>query len=211
MRGDGRNLVIKTAVWILCLAPLAWLLWLGGSGALSPDPGKALVDGLGLWALRLLLVVLLLRPLREATGVVAFIRVRRLFGLFVWFYATLHLLGASFYIIGWSWPQLATALQERTYVVIGALAWLLLLPLAVTSTRAAQRRLGLQWRRLHRLIYPAALLVCVHFLWLVRSDYREPGVYTAIVIALLAWRLWPGRHLRQRWSARREARGKVGL
>lgn len=180
---------IKLAVWLLALMPLVWSLWLGLDNRLGPDPGKALVDSFGLWALRLLLITLALRPLREITGVVAFIRVRRLIGLFAWFYATLHFAAGMFYVVGWSLPELMRALNEKTYIVLGALAWLLLVPLGLTSNQWAQRRLGRNWRKLHRLIYLLTLLACLHFIWLVRSDYWQPALYSSIAVLLLVWRL----------------------
>ncbi|HEY3699268.1 MAG TPA: ferric reductase-like transmembrane domain-containing protein [Spongiibacteraceae bacterium] len=179
---------IKLIIWIASLTPLSWLLYLGVNNQLGPDPGKALVDGLGLWALRLLLITLLLRPLREVTGNVVFIRVRRLIGLFCWFYATLHFAAGLFYVIGYSWAEITKAFSERTYIILGLLAWLLLLPLGITSNRWAQRRLGRRWARLHRAIYLIAVLACLHFIWLVRSDYWQPALYFFLLMVLLAWR-----------------------
>ena len=180
---------VKTLIWIAALSPLSWLLYEGFSNQLGPDPGKALVNGLGLWALRLLLITLSLRPLRDITGQSVFIRVRRLVGLFCWFYATLHFAASLFYVIGFSWPELLKAFSEKTYIILGLLAWLLLVPLGVTSNRWAQRRLKRRWLVLHRTIYVIVILGCLHFLWLVRSDYWEPGLYLVMALVLLAWRL----------------------
>jgi sulfoxide reductase heme-binding subunit YedZ len=183
-------IAIKFAIWLLALSPLGWLIYTGTQNQLGPDPGKEVVDTLGLWALRLLLITLALRPLRELTGKAMFLRVRRLLGLFSWFYASLHLLAGFFYVIGWSWPELVRALDERTYILLGMLAWLLMVPLGLTSNRWAQRKMGHNWRRLHQLIYPLAILACLHFIWLVRSDYWEPALYATILAILLLWR-WP--------------------
>jgi sulfoxide reductase heme-binding subunit YedZ len=192
---------IKSGIWLLALSPLAWLVYAGAQNQLGPDPGKALVDNLGLWALRFLLITLAMRPLRDITGKSVFIQVRRLLGLFCWFYATLHLLAGFFYVIGFSWPEFLQALSERTYIILGMLAWLLLLPLGLTSNRWAQRKLGRRWRRLHQLIYPLAVLACLHFIWLVRSDYWQPALYTTILFVLLLWR-WPSlERFRLRQSA----------
>jgi sulfoxide reductase heme-binding subunit YedZ len=180
---------LKIAVWIACLSPLAWTFWLAAQSQLGPDPGKALTDGFGLWALRLLLIVLLLRPLRDWTGKPQFVQVRRLVSLFAWFYATLHFAAGLFYVIGWSWADLLKAFDERRYITLGLLAWILMLPLGLTSNRVAQRRLGLQWRKLHRLVYPLAILACLHFVWLVREDYRQPAIYSGLLFILLLWRL----------------------
>lgn len=180
---------LKMCLWALLLAPLGWLLYLGAINDLGPDPGKALVEGLGLWSLRILLLTLLMRPLRDITGSALFIRVRRLIGLFAWFYATLHFAAGIFYVIGYSWADLLKAFSERTYIILGLLAWLLLVPLGVTSNRWTQRRMGRRWVSLHRLIYPLSILACLHFIWLVRSDYRQPALYALFLVALLAWRL----------------------
>lgn len=180
---------IKIGIWIVCLLPLFWLLWLATQAQLGPDPGKALTDNFGLWALRFLLVALLLRPLRELTGKHQFVQVRRLVSLFAWFYATLHFAAGSFYVIGWSWDDLLVAFDERRYITLGLLAWLLMLPLGLTSNRWSQRKLGLRWRKLHRLVYPLAILACLHFIWLVRDDFRQPFLYAALLVVLLVWRV----------------------
>ena len=180
---------IKIAIWIACLSPLVFLIYLAATQQLGPDPGKALTDNLGLWALRLLLVVLLLRPLRELTGMPQFVQVRRLVSLFVWFYASAHFMAGMFYVIGWSWLDLLKAFDERRYITLGILAWVLMLPLGLTSNRWAQRKLGTRWRKLHRLVYPLAILACLHFIWLVREDYWQPFLYSAILILLLVWRI----------------------
>jgi len=179
----------KAVIWLLALCPLAWLVWSAAQSQLGPDPGESVVLFTGLWALRLLLVTLMLRPLRELTGKPVFVQVRRLVGLFAWFYATLHLLSAFFYIVGWSWAEIEVALVERTYITLGMAAWLLMLPLALTSTHWAQRKLGRRWRQLHKLIYPCALFACIHFIWLIRADYLEPISYLALLVVLLVWRI----------------------
>lgn len=180
--------IIKGLIWLFALLPLGWNLWLGFNNQLGPDPGKALVDSFGLWSLRLLLITLALRPLRELSGNAVFIRVRRLVGLFTWFYATLHFGAGMFYVVGWSLPELIAAVGEKTYIVLGIFAWLLLLPLGLTSSRWAQRKLGRSWRKLHQIIYPIAILVCLHFIWLVRSDYWQPALYATVLAILLVWR-----------------------
>lgn len=180
---------IKVAIWVACLSPLIWLLWLATQAQLGPDPGKALTDNFGLWALRFLLIALLLRPLRELTGKPQFVQVRRLISLFAWFYASLHFAAGLFYVIGWSWTELLKAFDERGYITLGLLAWCLMLPLGLTSNRWAQRRLGVRWRELHRLVYPLAILACLHFIWLVRDDYRQPALYGISLAVLLCWRV----------------------
>lgn len=180
--------VVKLFVWLTALTPLSWMSYLALNNQLGPDPGKALVDGLGLWALRLLLITLLLRPLRDITHQSIFVRVRRLVGLFCWFYATLHFAAGIFYVIGSSWLDLLKALSEKTYIMLGLLAWLLLVLLGVTSNRWSQRRFGRRWAELHRWIYLIVVLACLHFVWLVRSDYWQPAVYCVFALILLLWR-----------------------
>jgi sulfoxide reductase heme-binding subunit YedZ len=184
---------VKFFIWLASLTPLSWLLYLGLNNQLGPDPGKALVDGLGLWALRFLLLTLSLRPLRDITHQLIFMRVRRLIGLFCWFYATLHFAAGIFYVIGYSWPDLLKAFSEKTYIVLGLLAWVLLVPLGVTSNRWAQRRLKQRWAKLHRAIYLIVVFACLHFIWLVRSDYWQPAMYSVLAIIVLAWRFPPLR------------------
>lgn len=182
-------ILFKVAIWLAALTPLGWMIYQGLSDQLGPDPGKAFVDGLGLWTLRLLLITLLLRPLRDITNKSVFIRVRRLVGLFCWFYATLHFAASIFYVIGYSWADLIKAFTDKAYIALGLSAWLLLLPLGVTSNRWSQRRLGRRWARLHRAIYWVVVLGCLHFVWLVRSDYGEALFYCACSVLLLCWRV----------------------
>ena len=199
---------IKAAIWCLALAPLVWLLLLGFDNRLGPDPGKALVDGLGLWALRFLLITLALRPLRDLSGRREFIQIRRLLGLFAFFYATLHLGSGVLYVIGFSIADLLLALRERTYIVLGFAAWLLMVPLALTSNRWSQRWLGRRWVLLHRFIYPLAILACLHFIWLVRSDYGQAFFYGALLALLLLWRLLILRRAWRAWLSFRRFRSE---
>lgn len=180
---------IKLIIWLVALLPLSWMVYAGLNNQLGPDPGKALVDGLGLWALRFLLVTLSLRPLRDITHQSIFIRVRRLIGLFCWFYASLHFAASIFYVVGYSWSDLLKAFSEKTYIILGFAAWLMLVPLGVTSNRWSQRRLGRRWVKLHRIIYVIVLFACFHFIWLVRSDYWEPMLYFVFALLLLVLRI----------------------
>ena len=142
----------------------------------------------GEWTLRLLGLTLLMSVLRQWVGRPWPIRIRRMLGLFTFFYACLHLLTFAHFFLGWSPVILWEELVERPYIMVGFIGWLFMLPLAITSTRGWQRRLGRSWRRLHKLVYPAAVLGCVHLLWQVRSDAAEALVYCAIFALLLGWR-----------------------
>lgn len=189
-----RMIAAKTAVFALCLLPAALIALDIARGTLGPDPVAQITHATGLWALRLLLATLAMTPLRRLTGSPLPIRFRRMLGLFAFFYACLHL---SIYVVldlqGY-WPQLLEDLVKRPYIMAGMAALLLLIPLAVTSTRGMMRRLGRRWGRLHKLVYPAAMLACLHFFWLVKADKREPLIYAGILAVLLAFRL-PWRRL----------------
>jgi sulfoxide reductase heme-binding subunit YedZ len=175
-------------VLLVTIAPFCWLLWGVVSNQLGPDPAEVLMDTTGEWALRFLVVVLLARPASQR-GWPLFFRHRRMLGLAVFFYASLHLLVFAQVYIGWSAVILAEELAERPYVIVGAAAWVLLLPLAITSTNGWRRRLRQRWRQLHRAIYAVAPLVVLHTLWLARSDIGDVLFYAVLLGLLLIWRL----------------------
>jgi sulfoxide reductase heme-binding subunit YedZ len=199
-------IVAKTLVHALALTPaaiLAWQIreeWLTGTGGLGADPVAEIEHRLGLWALRMLMITLAISPLRQLTGQAVLLRFRRMLGLYVFAYATLHLTAYLVLDLRGYWAQIFEEIVKRPYITVGFAAWLLLIPLAVTSTKSAIRRLGRNWGRLHKLVYVIAVLAVLHFWWLVKSDIREPLLYAAILAVLLGWRL--GRKL---ISARRTA------
>ena len=178
----------RLAAWTLGLAPALWLLWRALHAGLGPNPVETLEHQTGLWGLRLLLVTLAMTPLRQLTRRSQPIQVRRLLGLWAYAWITAHFLVYLTFDLEWSAAALAADLVRRTYITLGFAGWLLLLPLALTSTRGWQRRLKRRWQSLHRLIYPAAILGCLHFLWLVKSDLREPLLYLGILALLLGLR-----------------------
>jgi sulfoxide reductase heme-binding subunit YedZ len=178
----------RLAAWTLGLAPALWLLWRTFHAGLGPNPVETLEHQTGLWGLRLLLVTLAMTPLRQLLGRGEPIQVRRLLGLWAYAWITAHFLVYLTFDLEWSAAALAEDLVKRTYITLGFAGWLLLLPLALTSTRGWQRRLKRRWQSLHRLIYPAAILGCLHFLWLVKSDLREPLLYLGILALLLGLR-----------------------
>ncbi|HSW14904.1 MAG TPA: protein-methionine-sulfoxide reductase heme-binding subunit MsrQ, partial [Solimonas sp.] len=179
----------RLAGWALGLTPAAWLGWCILKARLGPNPVEFLEHETGLWALRILLATLAMTPLRRLTGRSEPIQIRRLLGLWAYFWITTHFSIYLTFDLEWSAAQLAKDLVKRTYITLGFSAWLLLLPLALTSTRGWQRRLKRRWLLLHRLVYPAAILGCLHFLWLVKSDIREPALYLGILGLLFALRL----------------------
>jgi sulfoxide reductase heme-binding subunit YedZ len=209
LRLEGGALVAtKTAVHLLALTPLAILAWrirselLTGTGALGADPVAAIEHYLGLWALRLLMITLAVTPLRQLTGQPSLLRFRRMLGLYAFFYATLHFAAYLVLDLRGYWAMIFEEIVKRPYITVGFAAWLLLVPLAMTSTKAAIRRLGRNWARLHKLVYAIAVLAVLHFWWIVKTDVREPALYAGIVAVLLGWRLF--RWLRT-LSARRTA------
>jgi sulfoxide reductase heme-binding subunit YedZ len=185
----------KPIVFCVCLLPLACLIWDVVHGTLGPDPVAQLEHRSGDWALRLLLVTLAITPLRRLTGWSKLVRYRRLLGLFAFFYASLHLTIYLIVDLGGFWSQLFADILKRPYITVGFSAWLLLIPLAITSTQAMMRRLGRNWQRLHRLVYAATLLACLHFLWLVKADHREPAIYLGAFVLLMLARLWQRHHV----------------
>jgi sulfoxide reductase heme-binding subunit YedZ len=184
----------RPATHLLCLLPLLLLVWRGWAGQLGPDPGEAVMGFTGEWGLRLLAATLLVSPLRHWSGRGALITLRRPLGLWAFAYAVLHLLTFCHFYLGWTAALFAEELAERPYITLGFTAWLLLLPLALTSTRGMQRRLRRNWQRLHRLIYPAVVLACLHLLWQSRSDIGEALAYMGVFALLLAWRLRRRKH-----------------
>ncbi|TKS55263.1 sulfoxide reductase heme-binding subunit YedZ [Luteimonas yindakuii] len=191
----------KAGVHALALAPAAWLGWRAWQvqtgadiDALGPDPVAMIEHTLGLWALRLLLLTLAVTPLRQLSGQPQLLRFRRMLGLYAFFYASLHFAAWLVLDLRLDWGGVATEIARRPFITVGFLAWLLLLPLAVTSTRGWMRRLAGAWQRLHRLVYVIASLAVLHFWWVVKSDIREPLLYAVLLAVLLGWRLWRRLH-----------------
>lgn len=185
---------LRIAAWALALWPAAELAWRIPNALLGPNPVEFLERFTGLWSLRLLLVALAMTPLRRFTGHVAFVQIRRLLGLWAFAWVCTHFAVFLTFDLEWSPAKLVEEVMERTYITLGFAGWLLLVPLAVTSTRGWQRRLGRRWKALHRLVWPAVGLGGLHFLWLVKSDHREPLLYLAIAATLLLLRSpWPLR------------------
>ncbi|TVT79464.1 protein-methionine-sulfoxide reductase heme-binding subunit MsrQ [Pseudomonas sp. H3(2019)] len=176
------SVFIVAAIW-----PLLWL-YEAWSFALGPDPGKVLVDRLGLGALVLLLITLSMTPMQRLTGWAGWIAIRRQIGLWCFAYVVLHLSAYLLFILGLDWSQLGVELSKRPYIIIGSLGFLCLLALAVTSNRYSQRRLGVRWKKLHRLVYVVLGLGLLHMLWIVRADLKEWVMYASIGALLLVLR-----------------------
>lgn len=184
-----RNRLAKVGAHLLATLPLAWLLWIVWSDRLGPDPVAQITHYTGDWALRALLASLAITPLRRLTGQPVLVKFRRMLGLWAFAWASLHLATYLVLDLGGYWAQILEDIVKRPYITVGFLAWLGLVPLAITSTRGWMRRLGRRWSQLHRLAYASAVLAVLHFWWLVKADVREPLIYAAILAVLFAVRI----------------------
>jgi len=194
----------KPLVFVLCLLPLAWLVWGAATDQLGANPAEALIRGLGDWTLRFLCLALAVTPLRLHTRTPQLARYRRMLGLFVFFYACLHLLAYGWLDMGLQVADIGRDILKRPFILVGFACWLLLLPLALTSTNRAVRALGGRaWQTLHRLVYLVAGLALLHFFSMRsgKNDYAEVALYAAIIGVLLLERLF--RYLKPRGVASR--------
>jgi len=180
--------LIKPLVFILCLLPFVLLFWQALNDGLGTNPVETLTHGTGQWALRFLLIALLVTPLRRITKINWLIKLRRMLGLFAFFYATLHFITYIWLDQFFDWQEILIDIPKRPFITIGFVSFVLLIPLAVTSTNAMQRRLKKKWKLLHRLVYIIPMLVIVHFIWSLKADYSEPFIYAAIFFVLMALR-----------------------
>ena len=177
------SVFIAASLWPLLWLYQAWIF------ALGPDPGKVLVERLGLGTLILVLITLCMTPLQKLSGWPGWIGVRRQLGLWCFAYACMHLAAYLFFVLGLDWGQLGVELSKRPYIIVGSLAFLCLLALAVTSNRYSQRQLGRRWKQLHRLVYIVLGLGLLHFLWIVRADMEEWSIYAAAGVFLMLLRI----------------------
>ena len=184
---------------------MGWLLFRAITGQLGPNPAEALVRSSGDWTLRFLCVALAVTPVRLSLGLAPLARLRRMLGLFVFFYAVLHFLAYSWLDKGMEFPEIALDIAKRPFILVGFVSLLLLSLLAATSWNGAVRRMGaLRWQRLHRAVYLIAGLAILHFFWMraAKNNFAEVAVYGAILGALLGWRVL------HRWRNRQPAPGR---
>lgn len=182
----------KPAVFALGLLPFAWLVWGAATDRLGANPAEYLERSLGDWTLRFLCMTLAVTPARVVTGTPALARFRRMLGLFVYFYAVLHLLAYAWFDMGFDPAEIARDIPKRPFILVGFTAFLLLTPLAATSFNRAVKALGARrWQALHRLVYAVAGLAILHFFWMRagKNDFAEVAVYAAILGGLLGWRV----------------------
>lgn len=179
----------KTAVHALLALPLLGLMYLALTQQLGPDPAEHLMKELGFYGACILWLTLAITPLKKLTGIASFIAYRRLLGLWSFFYLTLHLL---VFVVLWAGLDVGVLLEEvsqRPYIIVGSIAWLLLVPLTLTSTRKARRSMGRRWQSLHRLVYIIAVLGLVHITWIAKLDFTQPALFGAVLLVLFGLRI----------------------
>ncbi len=180
----------RVILFLLCLIPLIRLLWLGFNDDLSANPVEFVERSTGYWALFMLLCTLSLSPLRLLTGRTWQLQYRRMLGLFMFFYACLHITTYLWLDYSFIWADIVKDIVKHPYVLVGASAFILTLPLAITSNNFMIRLLRERWKKLHSLVYLIAVLGVIHFLWLVKKDIREPMLYAVILALLLGIRIY---------------------
>jgi methionine sulfoxide reductase heme-binding subunit len=192
---------VRAALFVLALAPFAELVRLGATGGLGANPVEFVLRWLGTWTLVALLATLAITPLRWVTGWAWLIRLRRMLGLYAFFYGTLHVASYVWIDHFFNWPDIVDDITKRPYLTFGFMAYLLMIPLAITSTNAMVRRMGgRHWQRLHRIVYLVAVLGVLHYWYhkLAKNDLETPTIYALVLGALLGARLF-------RWMGRRRA------
>ena len=181
---------VKPVIFFMALIPFIWLLLKAFQNDLGPDPAQALSIETGEWTLRFLLLTLAITPFRQIFRMVEIARLRRMIGLFAFFYASIHFLSWMAFILGFRWLAIAEELVERPYITVGFLAYVILFLLGVTSTNSMVRRLGKNWKRLHKFVYAASILAIVHLLWILRTDVTEAVIYGVLLAILLGYRIF---------------------
>ncbi len=204
--GPAAMNTIKAVVFLSCLLPFLWMAMatfgIAGLG-LGPNPVETLIHQSGLWGLRFLLITLAVTPIQRLSGLNWVVRLRRMLGLFAFFYLLSHFLSYALIDQRLAVGAIVEDVLERPFITLGILGFLMLLPLALTSTNGMMRRLGRRWKTLHRMVYAIAIVGVWHFWWQVKQDIREPLIYAAILAVLLGFRLWD---YRRRAATRRRSR-----
>lgn len=184
----------KPLVFVVCLLPAAYMFYAvylaftGGANLLGPDPPKALSLMTGEWAIRALVLALAITPIRYLFNWPYIWQYRRMAGLFAFFYTSLHLLVFLMFLLQWQWSAIGLEIVERPYITIGFAAYILMIALALTSFSRAQRKLGRNWKRLHRSVYAINILAVMHIIWILRSSYQDVALYGGLVVLLLGYR-----------------------
>ena len=182
--------VLKPSVFSVASMPLLLIFWTVVTNNLGPDPAKALALETGGWALRFLLLTLAMTPMSQILGRMEFVKIRRMMGLFTFFYASLHFLVWLVFLLELRLDAFGEELLERPFITLGFAAYLILFLLAITSPRSMVLKLGRKWKLIHRSIYLAATVALLHLIWIVRSNFGEALVYGLVLAALFSFRLW---------------------
>ena len=183
----------KPLLFLLALLPFTHLLWGALADTLGANPAEALIRGTGDWVLRFLCLTLAITPLRDWTGWTALVRLRRMLGVFAYCYVLLHFFSYAWLDMGLDWADILRDIPKRPFVLVGALALLLMTPLAATSFNRAVKALGAKrWKTLHKSVYAIVLLGLLHFFWIraAKNNFAEWSVYAVVIAVLLGWRLW---------------------
>jgi len=184
------SFLIKPILFLLCLIPFGQLVFGAFNESLGVNPVETLTHETGQWALRFLLITLFVTPLRRLTKMHWLIKVRRMLGLYAFFYAVLHFITYIWLDQFFDWLEILADIPKRPFITIGFVSFVLLIPLALTSTSAMQRRLKKKWLTLHKLVYVIPMLVVIHFLWSLKADYSEPMIYTFVFLGLMLMRFF---------------------
>jgi sulfoxide reductase heme-binding subunit YedZ len=191
MPGSRQILAIKASAFLVALLPFAWLAWGAFTGGLGTNPIEKLTRDTGWWCLVLLLATLALTPLRKLAGLHWVLRLRRMLGLYSFFYGALHFTTFIWFDHWFDLMEMLKDVVKRPFITVGFVGFVLMLPLALTSTNAMVRRLGgRNWQRLHRLAYAAPALGVLHYWWLVKADISQPLIFGTLLSLLLGLRLW---------------------
>lgn len=196
VRSPKQRQISKILLFIGLLTPCLWLIFAAFTNQLGADPAKKLVDQTGLWAIQCLWLSLAMTPLKNWTGSSQWIQYRRMIGLFAFFYVLLHFLSYVFLLFGAQWAFIGQELTKRPYIIVGFTAFVLLIPLAITSTAGWQRRLKRRWLTLHKLVYIIAVLALIHFIWLKKLGIFAVWPYALVLFILFAERI--RSHLRKK-------------
>jgi methionine sulfoxide reductase heme-binding subunit len=190
---EQHSRLVKAAIWFLCLLPAVRLLLGAFTDQLGSNPVEFVTRSTGTWTLNLLCVTLMVSPLKTLLNAPALLKLRRLLGLFAFFYALLHLTTWVWFDQWFDLHDMWNDVVKRPFITVGFTAVVLLIPLALTSNKASMKWLGRKWGMLHRLVYVIAVLGVLHYYWLVKKDVTQPVIYGLVVAGLLAWRLWRAR------------------
>lgn len=189
----GLERIVKTAIFIISLIPLAWLILQAFTTGLGANPVEKVIHRTGDWALNFLMITLSITPLRHLFGWTWLTRLRRMMGLFSFFYASLHFITYLGIEQALSWKAIVDDVTKHKRIIVGFVSFILLIPLAITSTNRMIKRLGIKrWQSLHRLVYLAAVGGVTHYLWLVKRDMRTPLIYAGVLVVLLGYRVVAG-------------------